>query len=260
MKKIKSFSNSKIKYLISLKKASRRRKDGVIIIEGEKEIQQAIKSKIDIISYYFCKEFSVNKEIIENLLKYKGIEVSKEIFKRISYKNKPNGILILAKRPQLALTSLKFSQTPLVLVLESVEKPGNLGAILRTAEAVGVEAVILCDPQTDIYHPNSIRASLGAIFVVPTLTSDNQSVFDYLLNNKINIYSAELAASIDYKQPNYQKSTAIVIGTEHAGLSNFWLINSRANIKIPMLGRLDSLNASVSTAVILYEVLRQRQV
>lgn len=268
MERINSLSNNKIKYLIALRKASRRRKEGVVIIEGQKEILQAIKANVDVVNYYFCKELIINKfkttlklflEKEGELLRYKGIEVSRKVFQKISYKDKPDGVFVLAKRPQLELHQLKLSTRPLVLVLESVEKPGNLGAMLRTADATQVEAVLLCNASTDIYNPNSIRASLGAIFTVPTLTCSNEEALAWLLKNKINIYAAGLEASIDYKQPDYKKSSAIVIGTEHDGLSSFWLQNSKQNIKIPMQGEMDSLNASVSAAVILYEALRERE-
>jgi TrmH family RNA methyltransferase len=185
--------------------------------------------------------------------------VSKEVFQKISYKDKPDGLFVLAKRPQLKIEQLKLDKNPLILVLETVEKPGNLGAILRTADAVGVDAVLLCEASTDIYNPNSIRASLGAIFTVSTLTCSNDEALSWLLKNKINIYSAELESSMDYKKPDYKKATAIVIGAEHSGLSNFWLQNAKQNIKISMKGQIDSLNASVSAAVLLYEVKRQRE-
>ncbi len=257
--KINSLANSKIKYLVSLRKASRRRKDSVIIIEGQKEIKKALGAKIDFFEYYFCNDFIKDKKLVEALTRYRGIEVSQEVFKKISYKDKPDGVLVLAKRPQLELTKIKLGKNPLILVLEAVEKPGNLGAILRTADAVGVDAVLLCDASTDIYNPNSIRASLGAIFTVLTLTCSNQEALAWLNKNKINIYSTGLEASTDYKKPNYKKATALVIGTEHDGLSDFWLKSSKQNIKIPMTGQIDSLNASVSAAIVLYEVLRQRE-
>ncbi len=259
MEKINSLANSKVKYLLSLRKASRRKKEDIIIIEGEKEIKMAQLAKLDFVNYYFCPELIKDKKIEESLPRDKTIELSEKVFNKVSYKQNPDGVLVLVKRPQFELEQVQLSKQPLILILEAIEKPGNLGAILRTADAVGVDALILCEASTDIYNPNSIRASLGAIFSVPIATSSNIETMEWLKKNKINIYSAGLEASIDYVEADYKKACAIVIGTEHAGLSEFWLNNSKQNIKIPMQGKIDSLNASVSAAVILYEVLRQRE-
>ncbi len=190
MEKIQSLQNSKIKHLISLRKASKRKKENIIIIEGQKEIERALESKVEIISYYFCQDFIKDKELEKSLLKYKGTEVNSEVFQKISYKDKPGGLLLFAQRPQKKLEELQLSKEPFILILESVEKPGNLGAILRTADAVGVDAVILCEASTDIYHPNSIRSSLGAIFTVQTITCSNEEALEYLTKNKINTYVA----------------------------------------------------------------------
>ncbi len=253
METINSKDNKKIKMLVALQKASKRKKENLIIIEGEKEISLAIKSGVVIIELYICDEI-----ISANNFALKTINLSKELFQKISYRENPDGFLALAQMPVNDLANLKIKKTPLVLVLEAVEKPGNIGAILRTADAVGADALILCSPSTDFYNPNVIRASLGAVFTVPVFSGSNQVVFQFLQKNKINIYAAGLKTSVDFRQPDYKKATAIVIGTEHEGLSDFWLANSTENILIPMRGAMDSLNASVSAAIIVYEVERQR--
>ncbi len=256
---ITSTQNSKVKHLVSLKKEGRRKKEGLIIIEGQKEIKRAMEAGIELVEYYFCREFIKNKKDLNILSACHGIELDTGLFKKISYKDKPSGILVLAKRPNLKLEELKIKKNPLIIVLETIEKPGNLGAILRTADAVQVDAVLLCESSTDIYNPNSIRASLGAIFTVPVVTCSNDEAMTYLFKNQINIYSAGLKARVDYRKPNYKKASAVVVGAEHDGLSDFWLKEVKESIKIPMKGKVDSLNASVSVAIILYEVLRQRQ-
>lgn len=253
MEIINSKDNKKIKQLVALEKASKRKKEGLMVIEGKKEISLASKAGIEMVELY-CSEEAAEK----NDLGMKTIIIRNEIFQKIAYRENPDGFIALARMPQNDLASIKLKKSPFVLVLESVEKPGNIGAMLRTADACGADALILCSPTTDFYNPNVIRASLGAVFTVPVFAGSNEEVFDWLKKNKINIYCAGLKASVDFRKPEYEKPTAIVIGTEHEGLSDFWLDNSTENILIPMKGQIDSLNASVSAAIIMYEVERQR--
>ncbi len=255
MEIIRSKENKKVKLLAGLSKASKRRKEGLILIEGQKEIIQARRAKLEIVEIFVCPDFCD-----ENIIQAPITGLSKEIFKSLSYRENPDGVLAIAKRPEGKLSQFEPKQNALVLVLESVEKPGNIGAMLRTADAVGADALILCDPQTDLYNPNVIRASLGAIFTVPAFVASNEEALAWLKNRNFKIYSASLLSSKDFRKVSYKGASAIIIGTEHEGLSPFWTDNSTANIKIPMNGRIDSLNASVSAAVILYEAERQRMV
>jgi RNA methyltransferase, TrmH family len=254
MEKIVSPDNKKIKLINSLKKSGKRKKEDLFLIEGEKEISLAGRAGIDIIEIYYAPGFGRTCGF-----KQKIIEVSDEIFKRMAFRENPDGFLALARHKQKELDGLVLKKNPLLLILEAVEKPGNIGAMLRTADAIGADALILCDPSTDFFNPNVIRASLGTVFTVQNAIGSNEAVLTFLLKNKINIYSASLEASVDYLSIDYTGPTAIVIGTEHDGLSDFWLKNSQANIKIPMKGEIDSLNASVSSAVILFEAARQRR-
>ena len=158
----------------------------------------------------------------------------------------------------LSLESLKLKENPLVVILESVEKPGNLGAVLRSADASGVDAVIVCDPLTDMYNPNLIRSSIGAIFTVPVATATSEETIQWLKTNGIKIYTAQLQDSEWYYDTDMRSGTAIVMGTEATGLTDVWRKAADAHIKIPMLGRLDSLNVSVSAAILMFEAVRQR--
>jgi len=161
--------------------------------------------------------------------------------------------------PENSLEKIKLSQNPLIIVLEAVEKPGNLGAILRTADAAGADAILVCDPLTDIFNPNTIRSSLGCVFSVPVVACSSHEAIHWLKSKSIQIFTTYLEASINYLDANYTQPTAIVSGTESTGLSQQWINAADQNLIIPMLGIADSLNVSVSTAIVLFEALRQRR-
>jgi TrmH family RNA methyltransferase len=180
----------------------------------------------------------------------------------MAYRESTEGIIAIAKYKEhnLSNLSIQSNRSPLIIVLERVEKPGNLGAILRTAEAAGVDAVIVCDPLTDLYNPNLIRASIGGVFSVPTVVCTSEECIGFLKANKINILTAQLQDSYEYYDYDMTAATAIVMGTESTGLTQKWREAADAHIRIPMLGRLDSLNVSVSAAILMYEAVRQRKV
>jgi TrmH family RNA methyltransferase len=191
--------------------------------------------------------------------------VTSQVYEKMAYRGSTEGIIAVAKCKDHSLSSLltpHFSllekKNPLIVVLESVEKPGNLGAILRTAEAAGVDAVIVCDPLTDIYNPNLIRASIGGVFSVPIAVCDSKECIAFLKERGIRILTAQLQDSYEYYDYDMRRATAIVMGTESTGLTDQWREAADAHIRIPMLGRLDSLNVSVSAAILMYEAVRQR--
>jgi TrmH family RNA methyltransferase len=257
MTTITSPQNPKIKELIKLKKASKRKEEDLIIIDGKAEIKMAVEAGVQIKEAFYCPDFAKAK----NIFKFSDEiinEVPAEIFKKISFRENPDGWLVVAKPKRKKIADIKLSKNPLVIVLETVEKPGNLGAILRSADAANADAVILCDPRTDIYNPNVIRASLGTVFTKQVVVSNNQETLNWLKENKITSLAASVQSDNFYFNTNLKKSIAIVVGTEHEGLSEFWQKNADERIKIPMLGKIDSLNASVSAAVILFEAVRQR--
>lgn len=259
MNKITSLDNQKVKQAIKLRKASKRKKQELIIVEGIKEIEMAAVSKIELTHLFLCSEYirarAVPSSIDNNII----VSVNKAVFNKMSLREKPDGFLALAKPRYLALSQVKLSLNPLLVILETVEKPGNLGAILRSAQAAGVDAVIVTEAQTDIYNSNVIRASRGTVFSSPPVVTSNEKALKWLQDNGITGYAATANTNNLYTEANFRNSTAIIVGTEHAGLSEFWLKKAKNRIKIPMLGKIDSLNASISTAVILFEAIRQRR-
>jgi len=189
--------------------------------------------------------------------------VSSQVYEKIAYRGTTEGIIAIVKTRHLSLNELSSksaTQSPLYVVLESVEKPGNLGAILRSADAAGVTAVIVCDPLTDLYNPNLIRSSIGAVFTVPVVACTSEACISFLKENGVQILTAQLQDSHLYYDQDMTQPTAIVMGTEATGLTNQWREAADAHIRIPMLGRLDSLNVSVSAAILMYEAIRQRKI
>ena len=180
------------------------------------------------------------------------------MYEKIAYRGSTEGVIAEVKAVQRGLEDVKLSEKPLVIVLESVEKPGNLGAVLRSADAAGADAVLICDPLTDLFNPNLIRASIGAVFTVQTVCCTSTEAISWLKANGIKLYTAQLQDSSWYYDTDMKGATAIAIGTEATGLTDAWREAADAHIKIPMLGELDSLNASVSAAILLFEAVRQR--
>jgi TrmH family RNA methyltransferase len=187
------------------------------------------------------------------------IPVSKEVFYKIAIRESTGGILAVAEQKTHRLDGIQLSKNPLILILEGVEKPGNLGAVLRTADAAAVDAVIICDPQTDFYNPNVIRSSVGCVFTNQLAAASSDETIEWLKKNNISIYCTYLKASKPYHQTDFTQPSAIVMGTEATGLSDVWVKNSKANIIIPMLGKIDSMNVSNAAAVVVYEAMRQRE-
>jgi len=260
---ISSLANEKIKVVLRLAKAGARKKRSLIIIDGEREISAAAKAGLEIPSLFYCPTFSnladaaVRK--IFHTLGAKINEVSPAVFKKICYKEKPDGFLALARPKFLTLKDLSLGEKPLVIILENVEKPGNLGAILRTAYAAQVGAVIINEEQTDIYNPNVIRASEGLVFLQPLVVSGREETLKWLKINKIKSLAASTGGRKNYWQADLSGPAAIILGTEAAGLSPAWLKAADEAIKIPMRSGLDSLNVSVAAALIVFEAKRQRR-
>ncbi|HOZ55714.1 MAG: 23S rRNA (uridine(2479)-2'-O)-methyltransferase [Parcubacteria group bacterium ADurb.Bin316] len=257
MIKITSSQNPKIKLAQKLFKSRERKKEDLMLIEGVAEITMAIESGVVIDTLFYCPAFG-RQQILNQVKEDNVLELNRDLFTKISFRDNPDGFIALAKTKRLRLDEIKLSKNPLVIVLEKVEKPGNLGAILRSADAASADAVILADPRTDIFQPNVIRASLGTIFSVPVATATNDDVLAWLKKNTIKSFAAIIGAKSIYTKVEYTKPSAIIVGTEHEGLSQFWQKNTDEEVSIPMAGKIDSLNASVSTAVILFEAVRQR--
>ena len=188
----------------------------------------------------------------------KVFEVSEEVYRKISYREGTEGIVAEVRTPERKLEGLELPERPLVVVLERVEKPGNLGAVRRSADAAGADAVLVCDPLTDLWNPNLIRASVGAVFTVPCVVCSSEEAIAFLKARGIRILTAQLQDSSLYYDCDMTVGTALVMGTESTGLTDLWRRAADAHIRIPMLGLLDSLNVSVSAAILLFEAVRQR--
>ena len=257
--KIVSPSNPRIKNVLKLKeKSSERKQQDLIVVEGLREILMAKENGFDVKTLFVCDDIAgkKSKELVSSA--HHLVRISKEVFEKISYRENSDGLLALVTPKHLRLKDLKLSATPLLIVLEAVEKPGNLGAILRTADACGADAVIVCDAKTDIYNPNVIRSSIGCIFSKQVVAASSEEVLRFLKEKGVRSFAAALTAKNNYTQSDFSQAAAIVLGTEADGLSDLWLKSADEQIKIPMLGKTDSLNVSASCAVIVYEAVRQR--
>ena len=265
---ITSAQNPKIKGLLELQEKSKaRRRTGLFVVEGRRELQHCIEAGFEPHTLFICRDIMTEKEfdrilgvIEENFtgMMCPIIEISQQLYDKIAYRGGTEGIIAELHCKEMTLESLELKENPLVVVLESVEKPGNLGAVLRSADASGADAVIVCDPLTDLYNPNLIRSSIGAIFTVPVATATSEDAIRWLKERNIRIYTAQLQDSEWYYDTDMTGGTAIVMGTEATGLTDVWRKAADAHIKIPMLGRLDSLNVSVSAAILMFEAVRQR--
>ncbi|MCQ2175681.1 MAG: RNA methyltransferase [Bacteroidales bacterium] len=251
---VSSPKNPKIKDLVSLQeKSSMRRETGLFVVEGRREIEHALESGYKIDTLFYCPELGGIQHPADKL-----IEVPAAVYEKIAYRGTTEGEIAEFREKIVGLKDIVLGKNPLVVVLESVEKPGNLGAVLRSADAAGADAVIVCDPLTDLYNPNLIRASLGAVFTGQVVSTTSEEAVKWLKNKKIQILTAQLQDSEWYYDTDMKRGTALVIGTESTGLTDIWRNAADAHIKIPMLGSLDSLNASVSAAILLFEAVRQR--
>ncbi|MBD3247692.1 RNA methyltransferase [Candidatus Falkowbacteria bacterium] len=255
---ITSLTNPKIKNAIKLRKPRESKKQDLILVEGEKEISLALKGGFEIKELFYCASFKRRANSELGIYNKNIIRVSKKVFEKISYRDNPDGFLALVKRQETQLFEVKLSKAPLVIVLEGIEKPGNLGAILRTADAAGVDAVILNDSHIDIYNPNAIRSSIGTIFMKQVVEASRVNTIKWLKKNKIRSFATSKAGKSDYSKANYKKATAFIMGSEHDGLSEAWKKAADDFIKIPMKGSASSLNLSVSTAILVYEAISQR--
>jgi TrmH family RNA methyltransferase len=280
---ITSLQNLRVKDAIHLRNARQRERQGRIIIDGVRELARAAQAGVRMIEIFICEQLLAGDEsqsLIKNLEICGGeiLPVSEAVFHKLAFGSRAEGMLGVAEMPQHTLQDLDISikrphpsplpkgegtveiahaKNPLVAVLEGVEKPGNIGAVLRSADAAGVSALILADAQTDLYNPNAIRASLGTIFTVPVCEAASEQVLAWLREKKISIVAARVDGSVPYTKIDYRGPTAVVLGSEAMGLSSAWTADDIKAVRLPMLGAADSLNVSITAAVIFYEALRQ---
>ena len=291
---ITSAQNPKIKNLLLLQEKSKaRREQGLFVVEGRRELEHCLRAGFIIRTLFVCPEITGASALDSAEIYFSGrcpknqisapsflrhpthaeapchserseesplvIEIPEQLYRKVAYRESTEGILAEVEYRSLTLEDLELPENPLVMVLEAVEKPGNLGAVLRSADAAGADAVIICDPLTDLYNPNLIRASIGAVFTVPTVACTSADAIAFLQKLGIQILTAQLQDSSLYYDVDMRRGTALVMGTEATGLTGQWRKAASAHIRIPMLGRLDSLNVSVSAAILLFEAVRQRQ-
>ena len=257
---VTSTHNPGIKRLIAIQnKSSERRKSGLFVVEGVRELLHCVEAGFVVDTLYILPEV-VSDSIWDFMPRdsVRVVKVSKDVYAKIAYRDSTEGVVALVRNRQLFLNDLHLGEAPLLIVLERVEKPGNLGAVLRSADAAAADAVIICDPLTDIFNPNIIRSSIGAVFSVPCVACSSADCVAFLKDNKIRILTAQLQDSCLYYQSDMCGPTAIVMGTEATGLTDVWRTAADEHIRIPMLGKLDSLNVSVSAAILLFEAVRQR--
>lgn len=262
---ITSPQNPKIKTLLELQEKSKtRRREGLFVVEGARELLHCISTGYSVHSLFVCMDI-LSEEALNEIMAalaektFGCFSIPKHIYEKVAYRGSTEGVIAELRCKSHSLEDLDMKEKPLVVILESVEKPGNLGAILRSADASGVDAVIVCDPLTDMYNPNLIRSSIGGIFTVQTAAASSEETIKWLKDRNIKIYTAQLQDSQWYYDTDMTKGTAIVMGTEATGLTDIWRKAADAHIKIPMLGKLDSLNVSVSAAILMYEAVRQRE-
>lgn len=263
LKHISSTHNPLIKKTLLLKEKSReRKKSGLFILEGLRELQLAKKAGYEIETIFFCKDIlksSENEILFTIFTAINLISVSLEVYQKLAHRDTTEGILAIVKSKDHIIETIEFTnKNPFILVAEAPEKPGNIGALLRTADAANLDAVLIANPKTDLYNPNIIRSSVGCIFSRKVALSSTAEILSFLKNKGFTIYCAALSASKVYTDCDFKGPTAIVVGTEDKGLSDEWLTNATQNIIIPMEGEIDSMNVSVSAAILIFEGKRQR--
>ena len=264
---ISSVQNERVKRVVALQqKSAERRRAGLFVVEGRRELQHCVEAGLQMDSVFWCPELLAERPDCPVM----PFEVSRQVYEKMAYRGSTEGLLAVVHSRPLTLDDLLLKQDgdasegnqaeePLIMVVESVEKPGNLGAILRSADAAGATAVIVCDPLTDLYNPNLIRSSVGAFFSVPCVACSSDECIAFLKQHGVQILTAQLQDSSLYYDTDMRRATAIVMGTESTGLTQQWREAADAHIRIPMLGRIDSLNVSVSAAILLFEAVRQRK-
>jgi len=261
MRKIESIQNPLLKDILKLQEKSReRKKKGLFIVEGEREIGLALEGNYTFKTILVVDTIFSNKTLLNKLDSgTEIIEITKEVYQKIAYRNSTEGIIAIVNYKDFSLKDIQFkNKNPLIMVMESIEKPGNVGAMLRTADASNVDAVFIANPKSDIFNPNIIRSSVGCVFTNQIAIGTSEDIIDYLQKNDINIYSATLQNSNAYYIENYSQASAIVVGTEATGLSEIWREKATQNINIPMQGAIDSMNVSVAAAILIFEAKRQR--
>ena len=260
---ITSVTNPRVKHLVKLRNRRERDASGVFLIEGYRELTRAVDSGLEIREVFVCPDLFLGDNengLVERAVAggARAVELGPEAFRKVSYRDRPEGLMGLADQFSTSLDRLAPSSNPLILVVESIEKPGNLGTMLRTADSAGVDAVIVCEPTTDPFNPNVVRASLGCLFLVPLAVSSTPDALRWLAEHGIATFATTPGATVPHWQADLSGPVAIAVGSEQYGLTETWLQEAGMQIRIPMGGQVDSLNAAMAAGVVLFEAVRQR--
>lgn len=260
---ITSLQNPRVKNLVKLRDRKPRDEQGVFLAEGYRAISRALEKGVAPTELYFSPDWFLGENEQSLLLRARAagatlFELSKHAFEKIAYRDRPEGLVAVVKQWSHRLENLTLGPTPFLLVVEAIEKPGNLGTILRSADAAGVNAVICCDPVTDLYNPNVVRSSTGVLFSMPTVMTTTSEVISWLRQKGIRSVATTPSAQLLHTEANLRGPLAIVMGSEQFGLSDTWLENANERVRIPMAGQADSLNVAMATLITLFEAVRQR--
>ncbi len=262
MTQITSVQNPRVKNAVRLRDGRQRRLQGRILIDGVREIERATAAGVALSEVFFCPGLcTAEAAALLQRLPPSGperLEVTESVFLKLAFGQRAEGVLAVAEPPAATLAALRLPENPLVAVLEGVEKPGNVGAVLRSADGAGLDAVVVADPRTDLFNPNAIRASLGTIFSLPVGMATADETLAWLRAHGLHIVAARVDGSVPYIEVDYRRPTALVLGSEAEGLSPLWHADDVAAVRLPMLGTADSLNVSTAAAVLFYEARRQR--
>jgi TrmH family RNA methyltransferase len=265
---ITSLQNPKVKKAVKLADRKERNTTGLFLIEGYRELRRAADSGVEVTTLFICPQFflGTNENALIDQVRNQGSEIvvcEPHVFQKLSYRDRPDGLLAIAKQMQQSLKDLMArlasKKNPFLIVAEAIEKPGNLGTILRSADAAGIDGVIVCDRCTDVYNPNVVRASVGTLFTIPVVEAGSDETLQWLKEKKIKIAAATPSAQQEFTHANLKGGIAIAVGTEQLGLSEKWMNNADLQVRIPMHGVADSLNVATATTLLLYEALRQRR-
>lgn len=262
--KITSLQNPRVKNLVKLRDRGPRDAQGVFLVEGYRAITRALERGVRPRELYFCREWflGANEDAVLAAAREAGgtlIELGREVFAKVAYRDRPEGLLAVVDQWKQSPAGLTLGDSPLLLVVEAIEKPGNLGTILRSADAAGVDAVLVCDPVTDLFNPNVVRSSTGVLFAVPVALGTTAEVIDFLRARRIRIVATTPVAAQIYTEADLSGPLALVMGSEQFGLSADWLAAADMQVRIPMAGQADSLNVAMATLLSLFEAVRQRR-
>jgi TrmH family RNA methyltransferase len=264
MSTIKSLQNARVKAAVKLRDRRGRDKQGRFVIDGPRELEHALAANVEFTEVFYCAELVASSAARDLLCKLKAtpaevMQVTTPVWRKLAYGGRRDGIVAVANPPARRLADIRLHEAALIVVLDDLEKPGNVGAIIRSADATGADGILVVDSGTDLYNPNTIRASIGTIFRLPVVATSRTEAIQWLHEHAFATFLARVNAGISYTEPDYRRRCAIVMGSEAAGLGDQWNASPFQAIQLPMHGAADSLNVAVAAAVLLYEVVRQRQ-